>query len=351
MSPLLTRRQTLTAMTGALAATGFAAARTRSEAEPPTWRRGADLPHAAQEIYPTAFRGGILLAGGLVLVDGRSGAGVQTVWWNPRTDTWTHGPDLPAARHHPGLVGLDERVFAIGGFSRSAGAGWRMERTVFVLDAAMTGWSDGPPLPEPRAEFVSGVIGGRIVVTGGRRPRGDANAQYGDHGDVAGTLILDPAFGTWRAAAPAPSARNSAAAAVIDGRLHVVGGRRLTERGLVNVPTHEVYEPVSDRWDVRAPMPQGQGGLAAATFGGQLYAFGGEYFGATSGVYKDTWVYDPAADAWAPLPPMPLPRHGLGAVTLSDGIHVIGGATEAGGRGRSRHHSVLAPSTAMPPAG
>ena len=47
---------------------------------------------------------------------------------------------------------------------------------------------------------------------------------------------------------------------------------------------------------------------------------------------------------------MPVPRHGLGAVALADGIHVIGGATQPGGRGRSRHHSVLVPPTAAAPA-
>lgn len=78
-------------------------------------------------------------------------------------------------------------------------------------------------------------------------------------------------------------------------------------------------------------MPQGQGGLAAASVGGKLYAFGGEYFNNGGGVYAESWEYDPATDNWNALPDMPHPRHGLGAVSVGDEIYVIGGALEVGG--------------------
>ena len=114
----------------------------------------------------------------------------------------------------------------------------------------------------------------------------------------------------------------------MDGKLHIVGGRQV---GGGNLANHEVYDSNEDRWREAAPMPQAQGGLAAAAIGGKLYAFGGEYFDNGGGVYPESWVYNPKTDSWEILPDMPSPRHGLGAVTLGEDIYVIGGAKQASG--------------------
>jgi len=97
------------------------------------------------------------------------------------------------------------------------------------------------------------------------------------------------------------------------------------------VATHEVYDHKEDRWRNAAPLPQAQGGLAAASLGGKLYAFGGEYFDNGGGVYPESWIYSPENDSWEPLPDMRTPRHGLGAVSLNNVIYVIGGAKQASG--------------------
>lgn len=218
-----------------------------------------------------------------------------------------------------------------------------MQRSVFVMDAALEAWREGPDLPAPRAEFVCAHLAGRVVVTGGRAPRGDRNRRYRDHGDVVETLALDANASRWIAVAPAPTARNSAAGAVLEGRLHVVGGRALEPAGLQNLAAHEVYDPLADRWGVRAPMPQAQGGLAAAALNRRLYAFGGEVLSPRPGVFSEVWEYDLDADAWRGMPAMPVPRHGLGAVTLGDAIYVTGGATNPGAQGRSDRHEVFRP--------
>jgi hypothetical protein len=42
-------------------------------------------------------------------------------------------------------------------------------------------------------------------------------------------------------------------------------------------------------------------------------------------------MYDPMSNAWVPRAPMPTPRHGLAAVTIGDRIHVISGGPRPGG--------------------
>lgn len=335
-----TRRSILASSLAAL----FLTRPARSASEKNSWSIAAPLPFAVQEIYPVAFQERIVLAGGIV--DNPSfgiGASARTIIYLPKEDAWVRGPDLPIALHHPGLLALPDRLLAIGGFVADRTGFWQMQSSVYSLDSHLEGWTIGPELPAPQAEFVSAYLGDKIVLVGGRRPAGSDNHAYGHHTDIHETWLLDPTTSKWYQGRPAPTARNSAAGAILDDKLHIVGGRRSTGGGIHNLDRHEVYDSASDEWSVRAPMPKAQGGLAAAALDGKLYAFGGEFFNAGSGVFEEAWVYDPFTDNWQAVAPMPVPRHGLGAVTLDDGIHVLGGATQAGADGRSERHDIFRP--------
>ncbi|MEO0754844.1 MAG: kelch repeat-containing protein, partial [Pseudomonadota bacterium] len=83
-------------------------------------------------------------------------------------------------------------------------------------------------------------------------------------------------------------------------------------------------------WRTAAPMPQGQGGLAAGVIAGSLFAFGGEFFSGDGGVYPELWAYAPETDTWSRGPDMRRPRHGHGAVSLDGFIYAIGGALKVG---------------------
>lgn len=88
-------------------------------------------------------------------------------------------------------------------------------------------------------------------------------------------------------------------------------------------------------------MPQGQGGLAAASAGGKLYAFGGEFFDNGGGVYKECWCYNPTEDSWGRTTPMKSPRHGLAGTAIGRDIYAIGGALQAGGNQTSNRVEML----------
>jgi hypothetical protein len=305
-----------------------------------TWRLGPELPFAAQEIYPALHKGKIHLAGGFIS-DGEtiSGPTAQHVVLDLQQGTWSEAPPLPIARHHPNLVSFKDRLIAIGGFeSPSEQTVWVMQPGVWAFDG--DAWSDAPTLPQPNGESVLGILQGELHTCGGRNPNGERNASWNDHSDTDDHFVLTGLESAWERAAPLPTARNSAAAAVIGDQWHVVGGRTVSDG---NTPAHEVYDAKEDRWRTAAPMPQGQGGLAAASVGGKLYAFGGEYFNNGGGVYPESWMYDPATDNWDALPDMPHPRHGLGAISVGDEIYVIGGALEVGGNKTSNLVEVFTP--------
>lgn len=294
------------------------------------WAASTSLPLALQEIYPARHQGRLHQAGGFIATNGRiSGPTDRHFSWGPNETAWREDAPLPTARHHPQLISFKGQLLALAGFeSTDPSSVWIMQKDGWILGDNGQ-WENAPELPSPCGEAVLGITGnGLLHVAGGRTPQGANNASWQDHGDTDHHFVLDALNGTWQTAAPCLTKRNSAAGDIIDGALHIVGGRQV---GGGNVATHEVYDSKEDRWRNAAPMPQAQGGLAAAVLGGKLYAFGGEFFTDGGSVYPESWVYDPATDNWASLPDMPTPRHGLGAVTLKNKIYIIGGAKQASG--------------------
>jgi hypothetical protein len=294
------------------------------------WEASTALPLAVQEIYPTGHKNRIHQAGGFIATDGRiSGPTNKHFSWAPDEADWREESSLPIARHHPQMISFKGQLLALAGFeSKAQDAAWIMQKSGWALSENGQ-WESAPDLPSPCGEAVLGMTGdGLLHIAGGRTPLGANNAGWQDHGDTDHHFVLDRLGGIWQRAAPCLSKRNSASGDIIDGALHIVGGRQV---GGGNVATHEVYDHKEDRWREAAPMPQAQGGLAAASLGGKLYAFGGEYFDNGGGVYPESWIYSPENDRWDALPDMLTPRHGLGAVSLNNAIYVIGGAKQASG--------------------
>jgi hypothetical protein len=307
------------------------------------WETAAPAGVARQELYPEVLDGKIYVAGGLLSPN--TGYSAHFESWDPALARWTRLATLPEARHHIALAAAGGRLWGIGGFSGGF-PHWRAQSSVFWYEPAADRWHQGPDLPQARAEGVASAVHGKVYLIGGRVPATPGASHFNDHRDTALTQVLDPADGRWRRLPDAPTARNSAASAVIDGRIYVVGGRTAEKQAdgtlrQVNVPTLEVFDPARNTWTTRKPMPQARGGLAAATHQGKLYVFGGEQWVPEQKVFADGWVYDPAADRWDALPPMPTARHGLGAATLGNRIHVFGGGLRVGGNAATDVHEVL----------
>ena len=299
------------------------------------WTPRASMPWPTQEIYCAAQDGSITVAGGLV----RSAAGGlhindRTAIYDVKADRWSEGPRLPQPRHHPMLASAAGRIWAFGGYDRRDGGEWTAMTDIWAIDRGV--WAQVGQMPQRLCETVGLSVGDRVHLVTGRSPKGEANGQWNDQGDVATHLVFDAAANRWETARPAPMARNSAAGAVLGGKLFVAGGRTVDGGGTGRL---DRYDPDRDRWDTLAPIPaspatgrQVGGGLAMAEAGGRLIAFGGEWFeGRGGGVFAETWIYDPARDAWTAGPAMRTPRHGLAAASVDGVIYAIGGGEAASG--------------------
>jgi len=307
-----------------------------------TWEKAQELPQALQELYTDTHDGMIYIGGGIPEDDVQFTDAFQR--YNISANSWEMLPSLPARRHHITIAATDHHIYAVGGFT-GAFPDWQARNSVYVYSLQNKSWDNGVSLPSPRGEHVSAVVNGKIHIIGGRvRSTPDAK-HFTAHHDVKDHVVFDPKTQKWTNAAPAPTARNSAAAAVINGKIYVVGGRQNQtdkngEMRMVNVSNLEIYDPVTNSWESRAVMPLAQGGLAATSTNGKLYVFGGEQWYPSQKVFANAWVYDPDTDRWEALPDTPTPRHGLAAAALDNAVHVFGGAT-VNGLGAVNTHEIL----------
>ncbi len=312
-----------------------------ARAEGPTgaWTPLASMPFPVQEIYPAAFRKAsdpgpamkpkpldILVNAGGLTPDDPFNVTDKVTFYDPSYDAWGFATRLPEPRHHIALVNNNGFLYGVGGFARNDRGGWQMRGNCWRLKQLNGSWEQLAPMPHPQAETVCQSLNGYIHVVGGRSPSGSRNAEWSDHIDTDEHWYYDTPSNAWRKLAPLPTPRNSAAGAIVNGVLYVIGGRTVSDG---NTAAVEVYDPLSDRWESARPMPKAQGGLAAAVLNGKIYAFGGEYFSpAPGGVFAEAWEYNPDTDKWRAVAAMPRRRHGLGAVTVGEAIYVLGGAAQ-----------------------
>ena len=131
---------------------------------------------------------------------------------------WTAAAPLPAPRNQFGAIALQGKVYVLGGqFGHDRGQD--DQARVDIYDPSTDAWTRGDDLPGPHshAEGSTFLIGERIVTMGGMT-RKNGRRRIDDE-----IWTFTPSEG-WRVAGPLPAALSSPVAAVIGGRLYLGGG-------------------------------------------------------------------------------------------------------------------------------
>ena len=159
-------------------------------------------------------------------------------------------------------------------------------------------------MPVARSYHTAAVVDGKIYVVGG---------EIYDEGDVMAmdrVDMYDPAVDSWQPMAAMPTARSSHAAAVVDGKIYVSGGYLPTG---VYSDALEAYDPVADTWTTLASLSEARAFHASAAVHGKLCVFGGY---SDSGRMDLVEVYSPASNSWARAADLPCPFDEFVAVAL-----------------------------------
>lgn len=262
------------------------------------------------------------------LVGGRGERPVQA--FDPATGTWTTHAATPLELHHFQAVAYEGRIYVIGALT----GGWPEEDPVphvYIYDPATDLWTQGPEIPEDRRRGAAGAVvheGEIYVVAGIRNGHTDGHVRWLD--------AFNPTTGNWRRLADAPRYRDHFHAAVLDGRLYAVGGRRsshATGQGFeLTIPEVDVYDFATNTWTPLPPsgdLPTERAGTTVAVLDGRLLVLGGES-GSQQPAHAEVEAFDPQTGTWTSLAPMQVGRHGTQAVVHEGNVYIAAGSKTRG---------------------
>ena len=248
---------------------------------------------------------------------------------------------LPA--HHVALTEYHGKIYAFGGFvaPQSGPAAWVPINNSWEYDPANDTWKALAPLPTKRGSPLAAVVNDKIYVIGGASTPPGSNQVSIDqqHAQVClGTVEeYDPATNTWRERSPMPTPRNHAAIGVVNGKIYVIGGRvGAAFIGLsTDVSVVEEYDPATNTWgSPRARMPTARSALAAGVYNSRIFVAGGEFQDPQMmATFRAVEAYDPARNAWTTIPSLPVSRHGLAGGIIGNRFYVVGGDVQSSGTG------------------
>jgi adhesin/invasin len=236
---------------------------------------------------------------------------------------WTRLAYLPTPRYFLAAGALNGTLYALGG-STPQGSG--NLSTVEAYSPATNAWGPRTSMPTPRSSLAVGVVNDVLYAVGGWNPD-----PTGTTLTLATVEAYDPATDTWITKAPMPTPRAELAVAVANGILYAIGGAgeptpcdsepwRLCSHMLGTV---EAYDPATDTWTARTSMPTPRIIFGAAAANGIVYAVGGQ--GSGNSWLQTLEAYDPATDTWTTRAPMPTGRFGLGVGVIDGILYAVGG--------------------------
>lgn len=302
------------------------------------WIKGAPFPEPSEELVGASAGGKFYVFGGL----GPGWIPQGLVYeYDPSADKWTKKQAMALPSHHVAITELEGKFYAFGGFvpPEAGPPAWVPINNAWEYNPATDRWRALAPMPSKRGAAVAAVVNGKIYVIGGAAVHPGSNEsalQPGKpHRSVGTVEEYDPKTDSWSQRSPMPTARNHAAIGAVNDKIYVIGGRLGSAFIFTasNTNVVEEYDPSSDQWGlVGNRMPTQRSGGAWAVHKGRIYVAGGEHQdNHLLAAFRALEAYDPATNSWEELPKMPMPRHGLAGAVIGDRLHLVSGDVQSAG--------------------
>ena len=252
----------------------------------------------------------------------------------PDRGVWHTAAPAPTKRTEVAAATLRDKIYVVGGFEQpSLGNVMNLSISASVeeYDPSTDRWTTRAPMPVVLHHVGIGVTGGRLYVIGGYTQSGLTVWE-----PVATVYAYDPATDTWTQRAPMPTARGALSVTEQAGKLYAIGGYDRK----ANSAAVEVYDAERNTWASRAPLPTPRDHLASATVSGKVYAIGGRLNGDYRRNLSLTEVYDPVTDQWKRAADLPTARSGITAAEVGGRVFVFGGE---GGEGTFHENEAYNP--------
>jgi N-acetylneuraminic acid mutarotase len=304
----------------------------KASAEKP-WVTLAPLPQPATDLAGVAVNGRLYLFGGL---DGVRPTGL-VLEYDAATDGWTKKKPMPVNLHRFAVAAYGDRIYLFGGFKYpdTRANAWQPVDTAWRYDPASDEWTALAAMPSKRGAASAAVVDGRIFVIGGATvqpgTRDVAIEPKRRHAILDAVEEYDPKTNGWRVRTPLPTPRAEAAVATVAGKIYVIGGRIASVFAEDGSATDvvEAYDPARDLWSrPLARMPAPRAAMGTATWRNRIVVAGGETSD-TGGLVSAAAVvatYEPETNAWRMVASLPAPRRGIATGLIGDRFYVAGGA-------------------------
>jgi N-acetylneuraminic acid mutarotase len=279
-----------------------------------SWLTRRDMPfelfEQAAAVVPNASGQSILYAIGGAKVDSPyPGAPIpmgEVRAYNAATNTWTSKQDMPAARwgmNGTGVIG--GKIYVTGGYTK---AGWARGATasLFVYDIASNTWTRKRDMPAAGGGGITGVIGGKLYVVTFNFSSPDLSKWFMKF------FRYDPATNSWtRLSSPTNAPMLNAGGGVMYDKLYLAGSTvSLQEPPWTGSKSRVLeYDPVTNHWTQKRPWTNpacvelaydcnvsGPSAIVQA----RLYVFGRYTADLSHG--NGVFIYDPLDDTWASKP-------------------------------------------------
>ena len=276
-------------------------------------------------------------------------------------DSWSTKASMSQARSNLGVVAVDEKIYAIGGYQPRS---FNVVGTNECYDPKKNTWTTLAAMSTSRSHFAIAASEGKIYCIGG------LISYEGMPQSCDVTEVYDIATNSWSTKTSIPVSTSQIQACIVDGKIFVMNGRDMF-----------MYNPVTDAWSKKTSLPVdpwsvyiylvawdtkimanivfitedsqfhpevmvyntendvwsegktgyaglGKCGAVAGVTSGQyahprVYALGKTIF--ESSLLNTNQVYDPVSDTWSFAKAMLTERVGFGVAVVNDVLYVIGG--------------------------
>lgn len=225
-----------------------------------------------------------------------------------RSQIWETISKIPTPRMGAGIVYLDNKIFVFGGVKAPR---YEPVLETDIYDIAKAKWIKKSPIPTGKALFGTVVLGRKIYIIGG--------SVY----DKMTTLEYDVDKDIWKEKAPIPTPRQQLGVEVLNGKIYTFGGSR--EHSISEAYSFEVYNPLSDTWEVKKKLDIPLQNCATAKIGNRIYAIAGHLISKSKNSGNLIICYDEQLDSWNIVSHTSKSKTDISATELGNKIYIFGG--------------------------
>jgi N-acetylneuraminic acid mutarotase len=211
-------------------------------------------------------------------------------------DSWIQRKPMAEPRGRLGVVEVNGKIYAIGGDNGSvaglAPSAWASGTTAIVnaneeYNPETDTWISRTPIPTRRSHFGIAVYEGKIYCIGGQTCINDSQSITGAN------EVYNPATDTWESKRPMPIPGRFQIANVVNGKIIVTGS--------IDNMLNQEYNPDTDSWTDKTEPPYQISSWASTVYDNNLYFV----CDSPSTSLQSILIYNPLHDSWNVGPATP----------------------------------------------